>query len=145
MPRELKGQEKMNRTGLSLQHLLQYADEREDMLNRFITGDESWVHYYQLKSKRASMQWTHPSSPSTKKFNVMPSAGRVMLTMFWDSRGVLFAPFQKCGENVNSALYCEILLKLRDAENVEAKWQEGYCFIMTMPGLIQPKQARREF
>jgi hypothetical protein len=31
------------------------------------------------------------------------------------------------------------------AENVEANWQEGYCFIMTMPDFIQLKQPRREF
>jgi hypothetical protein len=24
------------------------------------------------------------------------------------------------------------------AENIEANWQEGYCFIMTMPDPIQP-------
>jgi histone-lysine N-methyltransferase SETMAR len=28
---------------------------------------------------------------------------------------VLLSHFQKCGENVNSALYCEVLLKIRDA------------------------------
>jgi histone-lysine N-methyltransferase SETMAR len=44
------------------------------------------------------MQWKLPSSPSTKKF-----------------KRVLLAHFQKCGENVNSTLYCEVLLKLRDA------------------------------
>jgi hypothetical protein len=38
-----------------------------------------------------------------------------MLTVFWDSQGVLLAHFQKRGENVNSASYCEVLLKLRDA------------------------------
>jgi histone-lysine N-methyltransferase SETMAR len=61
------------------------------------------------------MQWKHPSLLSTKKFKVTPSAGKVMLTMFWDSQGVLLAHFQKRGENVNSASYCEVLLKLRDA------------------------------
>jgi histone-lysine N-methyltransferase SETMAR len=50
-----------------------------------------------------------------KMFKVMPLAGKVMLTLFWDSQGVLLAHFQKCGENVNSASYCEVLLKLRDA------------------------------
>jgi histone-lysine N-methyltransferase SETMAR len=44
----------------------------------------------------------------------MPSAGKVMLTVFWGSRGVPLAHFQKCGENINSATYCEVLLKLRD-------------------------------
>jgi histone-lysine N-methyltransferase SETMAR len=51
----------------------------------------------------------------TKKFKVMPSAGKVMLTVFWEYQGVLLAHFQKLGENVNSASYCEVLLKLRDA------------------------------
>jgi hypothetical protein len=77
-----EGLRKMNRMGLSLQHLLQYADEGEDVLNRAVTGGESWVHHYQPKTKGASMQWEHPSSPSTKKSTVMPSAGKVMLTMF---------------------------------------------------------------
>jgi hypothetical protein len=31
------------------------------------------------------------------------------------------------------------------AENVQADWQEGCCFIMTMPDPIQPEQPRREF
>jgi hypothetical protein len=31
------------------------------------------------------------------------------------------------------------------AENVHADWQEGYCFIMTVPDLIQPKYPGREF
>jgi hypothetical protein len=38
-----------------------------------------------------------------------------MFTVLWDSQGVLLAYFQKRGENVNSVLYCEVLLKLRDA------------------------------
>lgn len=93
----------MNRMGLCLQRLSRYADEGEDMLNRIVTGDESWVHHYQPESKRDSMQWKHPSSPSCMKFKVTPSAGKVMLTVFWDSQGVLLAHFQKRGENVNAA------------------------------------------
>jgi hypothetical protein len=63
----------------------------------------------------ASMQWKYPSSPSTIKFKVMPLAGKVMLTVFWDSQGVVLTHFQKRGGNVNSALFCEVLLKLWDA------------------------------
>jgi hypothetical protein len=56
VPRELKDREKINRMGLSL-HLLRYADETEDMLNRIIIWNGSWMHHYQLESKRAPMQW----------------------------------------------------------------------------------------
>jgi hypothetical protein len=64
----------MNQMGLSLQHPLWYADEGKDMLNRTVTEDESWMHHYQPKSKLASMQWKHSSSPSrsAKKFTVTP-------------------------------------------------------------------------
>jgi hypothetical protein len=81
---------------------------------------------------------------SLQQLNVMPSAGKVMLTMFWDSRGVLLAHFQKLGENMTSALHCEVLFGMQFAENVQASWQEGYCFIVTRPDPIQPKQPRRE-
>jgi histone-lysine N-methyltransferase SETMAR len=63
------------------------------------------------------MLWKHPNSPSNKKFKVtsMPSAGKVMVTVFWDSQGVLLDHFHRRGENGNSASYCEVPLKLRDA------------------------------
>jgi hypothetical protein len=38
-----------------------------------------------------------------------------MLTVFWGSQGVLLAHLQKRDENMKSASYCEVLLKLRDA------------------------------
>jgi hypothetical protein len=85
------------------------------MLNMTVTVDELWFHYYQSEPKRASVQWKHPSSRSTKKFKVTPSTGNVMLTMFWHFQGVLLVHFQKGGENMNSASYCEVLLKLWDA------------------------------
>jgi histone-lysine N-methyltransferase SETMAR len=78
-------------------------------------GLTTWVHHYQPESKRASVQWKYPSSPSTKKFKVTPSVGKFMLIVSWDSQGVLLAHFQKRGENMNSATYCEIILKLPDA------------------------------
>jgi hypothetical protein len=109
------GSLKINPMGLSLQHLLRYADEKEDMLNRIVSGDESWVHHCQPESKRAPIKWKHSSSLSTKKFKFTPSAEETILTVFWDSQEVLLASFQKRGENMNSAFYCEVLLKLRDA------------------------------
>jgi hypothetical protein len=89
MPRELKDQEKINKMGLSLQHLLWYTDEGEDMLNRTVTGNELWVNHFQRESKHVSVQQKHLNSPSTKKFKVTPSAAKVMFNMFWNSQGVL--------------------------------------------------------
>jgi hypothetical protein len=69
------------------------------------------------------MLWKFPNSPSpsTKKFMVTPSAEKVMLTVFWDSQGVLLDHFQKRGRNVNCASHYEVLLKflLQFTENVQ--------------------------
>jgi hypothetical protein len=51
----------------------------------------------------------------TKKCEVMSSAGKVMLTLFWDSWGVVLGLFQESGEIVDSASYFEVLLELQDA------------------------------
>ena len=45
-----------------------------------------WIHHYEPESKRQSVQWKHPSSAVAKKFKMQPSAGKVMLTVFWDSQ-----------------------------------------------------------
>jgi hypothetical protein len=94
---------------------VRYADEGEDMLNMIVTENESWVHHYQFESKRTSVKWNHTILPSSEKFNFKPSVGKVMLTLFWDSQGVLSCHFQNRGENMNAALSCEVLLKLQDA------------------------------
>jgi hypothetical protein len=127
-----------NRIGLSLQHLLRYADEGEDTFNRIVIGAN---HECITTNLNTSVQWKYPSSHSRIKFKVMPIAGKVMLTMFWDSERVVLAHFHKHGENVNSASYCEVLLKLQMqfTENVQTNWQEGYCFVITMPDSIQPE------
>jgi hypothetical protein len=123
-------QEKTKRMDPSLQHPLQYAHEGYDMLNR----DESWVHHYQPETKHAPMQWEKIQFAFNQKFEVTRSAGKVM-----------FANFQKHGENMNSASYCEVLLKLRDEIRRKHPSQPARYCIMTMPDPIQSEQQTREF
>ena len=57
-------------------------------LSRIVTGDETWTHNYEPETKRQSMEWHHPQSPR-KKFKTTPSAGKLMITVFWDIDGVV--------------------------------------------------------
>ena len=79
------------------------------MLERIVTGDETWVHCYQLETTQASRQWKHKESPILTKFKVVPSASKVMSTVFWDMRGVLLVEFQEHGRTVNTSSYCSLL------------------------------------
>jgi histone-lysine N-methyltransferase SETMAR len=53
-----------------------------------------------------------------------------MHTVFWDFQELLLAHFQKHGENVKSASYCEVLLELRDAirRNPSGQLARGILF-----------------
>ena len=62
--------------------------------------DETWAHYHQPETKRASKEWRHRSSPKPKNFRTQPSAEKVMLTLFWDKKGVILETLH--GQESNS-------------------------------------------
>ncbi|CAF3559456.1 unnamed protein product [Rotaria sp. Silwood1] len=47
--------------------LARYSIERNDFIFRIITGDESWMYYYQPESKQSSKQWKRADSPPPTK------------------------------------------------------------------------------
>lgn len=112
VPRQLTDELKHSRLDVCRQMLQRYRNEGEQFMNSIVTGDESWAHHYEPETKRQSMQWHHLDSPSPKKFKLSPSAGKVMITVFWDSRGVLLLDFLPKGETINSVRYQETLKKL---------------------------------
>jgi hypothetical protein len=48
------------------------------------------------------MQWHHPQSPRKKKFKTNPSAGKVMITVFWETDEVIQVDVMARGETINS-------------------------------------------
>jgi hypothetical protein len=58
----------------------------EFLTQNIAIGDETWVHHYDPENKGQSMEYWHPGSPSVKKFKTVPSAKKVMLTIFCDAR-----------------------------------------------------------
>ena len=89
--------------------LLKYCHSDKTFLQRIVTRDETWVHHFEPESKRASMEWHHPTSPRSKKFKSQQSAGKVMVTVFWDSVGVIRVDFMSKGATINSDVYINTL------------------------------------
>jgi hypothetical protein len=50
------------------------------------------------------MAWKSPTSPVAKKFRSQPSAGKIMLTLFWDKEGAILVRFTPKRETVKSEL-----------------------------------------
>lgn len=115
VPRMLTEDHKERRRTLSLEHLTRFNTENEQFLRRIVAGDETWCHHFEPEGKQSSMQWKHPSSPKPKKFRVQQSAGKVMLTVFFDIQGPLLLEFLEPNETINSQRYIQTLDKLHQA------------------------------
>ena len=50
-----------------------------------------------------SKQWKHPGSPPPKKFKRVHSAGKVMVSIFWDSQGVIMIEYLEQGRTIHNA------------------------------------------
>ena len=81
VPRQLTVELKERRVDACQELLKRFEAEGDGFLGRTVSGDETWVHYHQLETKKASKEWRHTSSPKLK-FRTQPPAGKVMLTLF---------------------------------------------------------------
>jgi len=82
VPRQLTAELEERRVDACQELLKCFEAEGDGILGRIVTGDETWVHYHQPETKKASKEWCHTSSPKQKRFRTQPSAGKVMLTLF---------------------------------------------------------------
>ena len=80
-----------------------------------VTGNKSWFHYFDPETKRQSMEWHHLDSPTKKKPKTMPSAKKIMGTVFWDAEGCILIEFLEHGKTISAASYVQTLIKLRCA------------------------------
>jgi len=88
VPKRLKPEMKQRRVDACKELLRRYEADDEAFLQHIVTGDESWVHFYEPERKRQSMDYRHTSSPKPKT-RAQRSAGKDMLTFFWDRNGLI--------------------------------------------------------
>ena len=101
------------RVAMCRENLRRLALEGKDkFLRRVVTGDESWVHHYTPKTRQASSTWKHRSSPRSSQVRHRISAGKVMLSLFFDYRGPLLIEFTERGTPVNAARYVDTLMTI---------------------------------
>lgn len=114
VPKILTETHKNQRMAASFTFLDSYEKDGDLLLDRIVTGDETWVKHVNCETKLQSMEWGHTNSPKKpRKCMQTLSARKIMATVFWDRKGVLFVDFLERGTTINSARYCETLEKLK--------------------------------
>jgi hypothetical protein len=92
---------------------------------------------YDPGKKRQSMEYCHEGSPAPNKFKTKASAEKVMLTVFWNSEGVVLTDFLENGATVNSERYIETPRNIKNASRERRQKLMTSCFNKTRPGLTQ--------
>lgn len=130
VPRMLTDTQKQTRLRVSQSCLDMLQQDPDRFLARFVTMDETWLHHYDPETKQQSMTWKRPSSPTPKKFKAIPSAGKVMGSLFWDSQGVVMIEYLDHGATITGNLYAEQIKKLRNfiREERRGKLSKGVLF-----------------
>ncbi|UYV80470.1 hypothetical protein LAZ67_19000256 [Cordylochernes scorpioides] len=124
-----------NLTRVSKALLKRYEEEGDHFLDQILTGDEGWCYHYDPSTKRASMEWKRGDSPrpkKKKKIRSQRSAGKVLLTIFWDVDGPICLDFLSSRQRMNSDLYCDILVnKLKPSirNKRRGKLSKGVLFL----------------
>jgi len=117
--------------------LRRYEADGEAFLQRIVTGDETWVHFSEPERKRQSMEWRHTSSPKPKKVRMQRSAGKVMLTFFWDYNRPILEHYMPRGSTVTSATYSNLL-----RENLKPALRQKRRGFLTMGVCLLHDNAR---
>lgn len=100
VPRLLTVEQKRNRMTTSEHCLAMFKRNPKEFLRRFVTVDETWIHHYTPEMKEQSKQWISPGETAPKKARTVPSAGKVMATVFWDSQGIIFTDYLEKGSTM---------------------------------------------
>jgi len=111
----LAEEHKKQRVACALTFIMRYQKEGDGVLSHIVTGDKTWVSHIAPESKQQSLHWKHTGSPKSKKFKQMFSTRKIVCTVFWDRQCVLLVEILPQGTTINSAVYCEMLKKLRHA------------------------------
>ncbi|UYV69816.1 hypothetical protein LAZ67_7000859 [Cordylochernes scorpioides] len=95
--------------------MLDSVRDDPNLLQRVITGDEAWVYGYDMETKAQSSQWKLPHEPRSKKARQVRSNVKVLLTVFFDCRGVVHHEFLPQGRTVNKEYYLQVMRNLHEA------------------------------
>ena len=102
MPRNLTEQQRVARLSVC-PDLLEQVEGDPELMDRVITGEESWLFRYDPETKLQSLQWRSEGSPRPKKARMSKSGVNYMLVCF-DSMGIVHKECVPAGTGSQSIL-----------------------------------------
>jgi len=114
VPRNLTEQQRDSRVSACAE-LLEQVEADPELMERVITGDESWFFQCDPETKRQSLEWRSKGSPRPKKTCMSKSKVKCMRVCFFDSMGIVHKEWVPAGQTVNQYYYKDILERLKES------------------------------
>lgn len=98
-----------------VEHCIDMKESAENdpiFLRNLVTGDESWCFQYEPLTKRQSAEWVGAEDQRPKKLRLQKSRVKTLLTVFFDSKGIIHKEFTPQGQTITGQYYLGVLDRL---------------------------------
>lgn len=112
VPRLLSEEQRQRRVRDSCTFIRQYERDR-NFLDKIITMDETWAHYFEPEGKKQSSIWKTPDTPPALKAKSVKSMGKIMFMVFMDNKGIILTHVVPPGQTVNADYYSKVIIIIK--------------------------------
>jgi histone-lysine N-methyltransferase SETMAR len=115
VPKSLTAIQRTSRIDCCAELISQFDANPDEFLGSLITGDETWIHHFDPLTQLEAKQWKRSDEPTPIRSRQQRTAGKMMMSIFWDKDGILLTDYLPRGHTVNGAYYAGLIQKLRVA------------------------------
>ena len=109
VPRLLTADHNRARVVASEQCLGMFQRNSKEFLRRYVTVDETWIHYYTPETKNQSKMWTGPSESAPQKRRRYHQPVRPWPQFFWDSHCIILFDYLQKRKTITGEYYASLL------------------------------------
>lgn len=108
VPHKFNDRDRLRRADTAISLLSR--SRRTDWLDFVVTGDEKWAFYTNIRRKR---QWVDAGAAAEREPRRELHPRKIMLSVFWDSKGIVLFELLPRNTTITSAYYCQQLDRLQ--------------------------------
>ena len=112
VPKMLTPEMKQNRIRCAEENLQQMNQDWERFKQRFVTGDETWIHHHDPDSKFQSKELNENLSQEQKKIKSQYNPSKIMCTIFYDTEGVIHIEYMPPKTSYTGQYYANLIRRL---------------------------------
>src|SRR5262249_48855929 len=112
VPKLLTPRQRINRVECCQELLQESEADPAKFLDRIVTGDESWIYHYDPLTQQEAKVWKKPGEQTPTRPRQQRSAGKVMMTIFWDRDGIVLTDYLAHGSTIDGPYYASLIERL---------------------------------